>query len=414
MLGMSQLHEHYRLLLGLDEAWQVDSVDLRLAEQRVEIRLEHRGGPLVCPDCGQVSPQADLAPERSWRHLDTMQFTTEIRARVPRCQCAKCGVKTISVPWAGKHSRFTLMFEAFAIEVLQACSNVKRAAELLRLSWETAHTIMARAVERGLERRSVESVKRVGMDEKAFKKGHSYVSIMTDIDGRRVLDVVPERTQAAAEKLWETLPQTQREQVEAVAVDMWQPYIKAAEAKAPGADVVHDKFHIAAHLSEAVDQVRRGENKQLRSQGDERLKGTRQLWLFNECNLSEEQAADFEALKELHLKTSRAWALKEHFQGFWTFLSPGWAENFFERWYAWAIRSQLPPMKKKAAMLKAHLPNVLNYFKHFVTNAISEGFNSSIQAIKSAAKGFRKFEHYRTRILFYCGKLDLRPAIATH
>jgi transposase len=414
MLGMSQLHEHYRLLLGLDEAWQVDSVDLRLAEQRVEIRLEHRGGALACPDCGQVCPQADLAPERSWRHLDTMQFTTEIRARVPRCQCSKCGVKTISVPWAGKHSRFTLMFEAFAIEVLQACSNVKRAAELLRLSWETAHTIMARAVERGLERRSVESVKRVGMDEKAFKKGHSYVSIMTDIDGHRVLDVVPERTQDAAEKLWETLPETQREQVEAVAVDMWQPYIKAAAAKAPQADVVHDKFHIAAHLNEAVDQVRRGENKQLRSEGDERLKGTRQLWLFNERNLSEEQAAAFEALKELHLKTSRAWALKEHFQGFWTFHSPGWAENFFERWYAWAIRSQLPPMKKKAAMLKAHLPNVLNYFKHFVTNSMSDGFNSSIQAIKSAAKGFRKFEHYRTRILFYCGKLDLKPAIATH
>lgn len=414
MLGMNQLHNHYRLLLGLDEAWQVDSVNLQLAEQRVEIHLEHRGGPLMCPDCGETCPQADLAPERTWRHLDTMQFTTELRARVPRSQCSKCGIKTTSVPWAGKHSRFTLLFEAFAVEVLQACSNVKRAAQLLRLNWETAHAIMARAVERGLERRSVESVKRVGMDEKAFKKGHSYVSIMTDIDGSRVLDVVPERTQAAAEKLWETLPQSQREQVEAVAIDMWPPYIKAAQVKAPQADAVHDKFHIAAHLNEAVDQVRRGENKQLRSQGDERLKGTRQLWLFNEDNLSDEQAAAFEALKELHLKTSRAWALKEHFQGIWTFSSPGWAENFFERWYAWAVRSQLPPMKKKAAMLKAHLPNILNYFKHFVTNAISEGFNSSIQAIKSAAKGFHKFEHYRIRILFYCGKLDLRPALATH
>ena len=102
------------------------------------------------PYCGQACPQADLAPERTWRHLDTMQFTTELRARVPRSHCSKCGIKTISVPWAGKHSRFTLLFEAFAIEVLQACSNVKRAAQLLRLSWETAHMIMARAVERGL------------------------------------------------------------------------------------------------------------------------------------------------------------------------------------------------------------------------------------------------------------------------
>jgi transposase len=414
MSGMNELRAHYSLLLGLDESWQVDSVDLILDEQRVEIRLEHRGGSLVCPECGQACPQADLAPERTWRHLDTMQFLTELRARVPRCKCSKCGVKTTRVPWAGKHSRFTLLFEAFAVEVLQACSNVKRASQLLRLSWDTVHSIMKQAVDRGLARRSVESVTRVGMDEKAFKKGHSYVSILSDIDGRRVLDVALERTQAAAEMLWETLPEAQRRQVKAVAVDMWQPYIKAAQSKAPQADVVHDKFHISAHLNEAVDQVRRGENKQLRSQGDERLKGTRQLWLFREENLTQKQAEAFEALKDLHLKTSRAWAIKENFQGIWTFHTPGWAENFFERWYAWAIRSQLTPIKKKAAMLKAHLPNVLNYFKHFITNAISEGFNSSIQAIKSAAKGFRNFEHFRIRILFYCGKLDLRPELPTH
>jgi transposase len=91
---------------------------------------------------------------------------------------------------------------------------------------------------------------------------------------------------------------------------MWQPYIKAAQSKAPQADVVHDKFHISAHLNEAVDQVRRGENKQLRSQGDERLKGIGQLWLFREKELTQKQAEAFEAVKDLHLKTSRAWAIK--------------------------------------------------------------------------------------------------------
>ena len=274
---MSQLSEHYRLLLGLDDAWRVDSVDLQLEEQMVVIRLEHKGGGLLCPECGGACSQADFAPERTWRHLDTMQFTTELLARVPRCNCSKCGVKTVAVPWAGKHSRFTLMFEAFAIEVLQACSNVKRAATLLRLHWDSVQAIMERAVERGLERRSTEAVKRVGMDEKAFKKGHSYVSILTDIDGKRVLDVAPERTQESAEKLLETLPESQLEQVEAIAMDMWQAYMNAAKAKAPNADIVHDKFHIAAHLNEAVDQVRRRESKQLNSQGINVLKGTRQL-----------------------------------------------------------------------------------------------------------------------------------------
>ncbi len=411
---MSQLSEHYRLLLGLDDAWRVDSVDLQLEQQMVVIRLEHKGGVLLCPDCGGACSQADLAPERTWRHLDTMQFATELRARVPRCNCSKCGVKTVSVPWAGKHSRFTLMFEAFAIEVLQACSNVKRAATLLRLHWDSVQAIMERAVERGLERRSTEAVKRVGMDERAFKKGHSYVSILTDIDGKRVLDVAPERTQESAEKLLETLPKSQLEQVEEIAMDMWQACMNAAKAKAPNADIVHDKFHIAAHLNEAVDQVRRRESKQLHSQGINVLKGTRQLWLFKEENLDDAYLETFDFLKELNLKTARAWALKEQFQGFWTFHLSGWAKRFFERWHQWVEQSDLAPMKKKAKMLKRNLPNILNYFKHFITNATSEGFNSSIQIIKSSAKGFRKFENLRIRILFYCGKLSMTPAYSTH
>ncbi len=320
----------------------------------------------------------------------------------------------MSVPWAGKHSRFTLMFEAFAIEVLQACSNVKRAATLLRLHWDSVQAIMERAVERGLERRSTEAVKRVGMDEWAFKKGHSYVSILTDIDGKRVLDVAPERTQESAEKLLETLPKSQLEQVEEIAMDMWQACMNAAKAKAPNADIVHDKFHIAAHLNGAVDQVRRRESKQLHSQGINVLKGTRQLWLFKEENLDDAYLETFDFLNELNLKTARAWALKEQFQGIWTFHLSGWAKRFSERWHQWVEQSDMAPMKKKAKMLKRNLPNILNYFKHFITNATSEGFNSSIQIIKSAAKGFRKFENFRIRILFYCGKLSMTPAYSTH
>lgn len=177
---------------------------LLLEEKRVEIRLEHRCGRLSCPECRESATQADLVPERAWRHLDAMQFTTERRARVPRPKCASCGVKTVSVPWAGKHSRFTLMFEAFAISFLQTCSNVKRDAELLKLNRETVHLIMERGVSRGLEKLTTESVKRVGMDEKTIKKEHSYVSLMTDIDSRRVFDLIRDITEESAEKHLET------------------------------------------------------------------------------------------------------------------------------------------------------------------------------------------------------------------
>jgi transposase len=406
---MNNLHQHYSALLGLDTSWKVDDVDLNLDGNQVVIHLSHGGGRLHCADCGKCCPQADRAPERAWRHLDTMQFLTEIRAAIPRSSCKQCGVKTIAVPWADKHSRFTLMFEAFAIRVLQAAANVKKASELIGLSWDATHAIIARAVARGLDRRSLDSIKHVGMDEKSFGKGQDYVSIMTDNVGSRVLEVTAERTIAAADKLWETLTETQLAEVESVSMDMWQAFMTSAATNVPEAEIVHDKFHVAKYLGEAVDKVRRAEHKTLQQDGDETLTGSRQLWLYNVENLDEDRYDELLAIQRSDLKTGRAWAIKENFRKFWEYTYAGNAENFFERWYSWAIRSRLEPIKKVARMLKNHLTGLLSYFRHRVTNATSEGFNSRIQWIKSAARGFRSFANYRLRILFHCGKLDMRP-----
>ena len=235
-----------------------------------------------------------------------MQFKTELKARVPRSRCPDCGVKTIATPWSGRHSRFTLMFEAFAIEVLKACSNVKRAAELLGLHWDSMHLIIGRAVERGLERRQLDNIEHVGMDEKSFGKGHDYVSVMTDIDNSRVLEVAPERTIEAADSLWKTLPETQREGIASVSMDMWQAFMTSAQNNAPQAEIVHDKFHISKYLGEAVDKVRRIENKALKQEGDETLVGSRQLWLYNMENLDDERYDRLHELQQQDLKTARA------------------------------------------------------------------------------------------------------------
>lgn len=408
---MNNLTEHYRELLGLDSSWRVDEVILDLEQNQVLIRLSHRGGELTCACCEASCSQADVASERTWRHLDTMQFKTEIKAAVPRSRCSDCGVKTTTVPWASKHSRFTLMFEAFAISVLESCANVSRAATLLGLGWDAVHSIIERAVARGLDRRSLDSIKHVGMDEKSFGKGHDYVSVLTDIDHRRVLEVTPERTIAAADKLWETLSETQLSEIESVSMDMWQAFMTSATDRVPKAEIVHDKFHIAKYLGDAVDKVRRSENKALKEGGDETLKGSRQLWLYNVENLSDDRYDELMKLQQSDLKTGRAWAIKENFRYFWDYVYAGNAEKFFNRWYGWAIRSQLPPIKKVATMLKNHLDGLLSYFRHRVTNATAEGFNSRIQTIKSAARGFRSFKNYRLRILFYCGKLNLMPDI---
>src|SRR5664280_3177435 len=406
----SELQKHYALLLGIGSPWEVKNVELKLAEKKVEIEPGWQWGAAAkCPECGRECSIHDCAPERTWRHLDTMQFTTLIRARTPRSDCPEHGVKTMEVPWAAPQGRFTVLFERFAVEVLLASATISQACDLLGLSWDTAQEIMRRAVERGLERRQLEALKHLGMDEKSFKRGQSYVTLLTDLDQSRVLDVVEERTTEAADQLWETLSSEQKQTVEAVAVDMWEPFIRTIEKQVPNADIVHDKFHVSKYLGEAVDKVRRQEHKELMAQGDETLKGTRQLWLYNPENFSPEQIEEFSALKDLHLKVARAWAAKELFSQFWEYQEEGWARRFFKDWFGWVSRSQLKPVVEVAHMLKRHLDNLLTYLTHHITNAVTEGLNSKIQSLKSAARGFRSFRNYRIRILFFCGKLNLYP-----
>lgn len=409
---MDALTEHYGRLLGLGEGWEVTEVDLDLPVQKVTIRLRRVPGSVcVCPGCGEARPLKDHAEERQWRHLDTMQFETVLVARTPRTNCPTCGVLNVDLPWADPHGRFTLMFQAFAIRVLQASASIEQGRKLLGLSWHAAQDIMSVAVERGLLVRDTEGITEVGMDEKSFGQGQDYVSVLTDIEGSRVLDVAPGRTRESADTLWNTLSEEQKAEVQAVALDMWPAFLASAKANVPNAKIVHDRFHISKHLGEAVDQVRRAEHKALKAQGDERLTGSRYLWLTNEENQSEKQAASFESLKNAKLKTARAWAIREMFREFWDLPGQFTARAFFKDWYNWVSRSRLKPIQKVGRMLKRHLDHLVTWFEHPITNAAAEGFNSKIQALKSAARGFRNFKNYRTRILFFCGRLQLEPEI---
>ena len=177
------------------------------------------------------------------------------------------------------------------------------------------------------------------------------------------------------------------------------------------AKIVHDKFHVSKHLNEAVDKVRRRENNALQAEGDDRLKGARQLFLFNPENLPKDRVADFEALKNSDLKAARAWAIKESFRSFWQCKTLKEAQGVFKKWYAWAIRCRLHEIKKVARMLKSHLDGLLNFVFFPITNAVAEGFNSKIQSLKADARGFRNFLNYRIRILFFCGRLNLLPSL---
>lgn len=408
-LAEAAVAAHYAQLLGISSPWRVKRAVLELAKSKVEIEVEwDPQAAVVCPQCGRECPRHDHAPERTWRHLDVMQFTTIIRARVPRSRCPEHGVNTVRAPWAEPGSRFTLHFEAFALQVIEACRSLTQATQLLRLDWDSVNRIVERAVARGLMRRDTSEVRRVGLDEKSFGRGQDYISLMTDLDERRVLEVVAGCDTPSALALWHSLSSEQRAQVVAVAMDMSAGFAAATREAAPQAAIVHDKFHVAKHLNEAVDKVRREEHRRLLEKGDDSLTGTKFLWLANALPEGERKLT-FDELCERNLKTARAWAHKETFAEFWEQGSARRGERFFEQWSNTVARSKLEPLKKVARTLQEHLLGLLSYFAHPITNALTEGFNSRIQAIKANARGFRRFNAYRARILFHLGKLDMLP-----
>jgi len=405
---LPSLGDHYSQLLGLVAPWTIGDIDLNVEKATLDIHVVEKDvATFPCSECGAQSTRYDHAPVRRWRHLDTMQFTTEIVARLPRVDCALHGVKTVAVPWADANTRWTLLFEAFAIEVLLGTSNITRAMELLKIGWESAQTIRERAVVRGLARRTEEVIKYAGIDEKSFLKGHRYASLMTDLDRGRVLDVVQDRTRESAQTLIKTaLSREQLLGVKAAAMDMWRPFMDSWQ-EASTAPIVHDKFHVSGYLGEAVDAVRRRENRTLLKEGDELLKGAR--YLFLKRDLDGDEKARFRSLMKEDLKVGRAWALKEAFRHFWDFVRESAAASFFRSWYFRATHSRLQPMINVAKMLKRHLAGLLSHCAHDITNAVTEGLNSKIQSVKASARGFRSFAHYRIAILFFCGKLNMRP-----
>jgi len=403
--------ELYRYLLGIEQPWTVERVTLDIEKQRVDVWVNHPEGiGWPCPECGAKGSLYDHAPERTWRHLDSCQFKTFLHARPPRINCREHGVRQARLSWAEESSRFTLLFERLAIDVLREC-DILGATRILRISWDEAWHLMERAVKRGLLAKGQRGCPRIGVDEKSVGKGHKYLTLVCDLDTGTVEYLADDRQQGSLDGYYQGLSEEQRQGIEAVAMDIWDPYMASTKSYVPEAEdkMVFDRYHLMTHMGKAVDTVRKREHRALQQIGDETLSKSKYLWLYSEENLPEKHWERFEELKASHLKTARAWAMKESLRDLWNYTRKGWALAHFKRWYFWATHSRLEPVIKAARTFHRHLQNVLTYFTHRVTNAVCEGVNSKIQTIIKMAYGFRNRDHLKTAIYFHCGGLDLYP-----
>lgn len=402
----------YEQLLGLEQPWRVKDVDLELEAGEVVVSVEANKQQWGCPECGKKISIHDYA-KRGWRHPDSCQFKTIISACVPRIKCSEHGTITVKAPWAEKHGRFTALFERLALDVLRDCS-AEAARKYLRVRWDEIDHIKQKAVDRGLRRKGTVKAKASCLDEKSGGKGHDYLAVVAKVteNGPTVEYIGDGRGETALDAFWAGHDEETLKQINCASMDMWKAYINSVDKNLPAgkAAITHDPFHIIQNMNKALDQVRRREVVLLSSEQAKPLKGTRFMWLYGFENLPEKWNDCLKALKNSQMQTARAWRLKEQLRAMYQCETYAQAEAFFKDWNRDAMRSKLEPVKTVARMLKAHLPQVLNYFISRVTNAYSEGMNSFIQALIKRANGYRNRMRLKRDLFVHLGGLDLYPA----
>jgi len=413
----SQIQQLFRVALGLAEPWMVSKIEFSEDKHQLDLWLDFpTGSRFACPDCGRSGCGVYDSAERTWRHLNFFQHKTFLHARQPRIECPDHGVKTIEVPWARSGVGFTLLMEAFILMLVQGGMTPAQAGRLVDEHDTRLWRVLQHYVDKARAEADFSNVTTIGVDETSRSKGHNYITVFMDLDEdrRRVVFATEGKDADTVKRFREDLVahKGKAEQIEEACLDMSAAFISGLNEEFPQAQLTFDNFHLMQLLGDAVDQVRREEQRT-----HPELKGTRYVWLKNEWNHTEEQTETFDRLRSSKLSTVRATHLKSVFQDLFACDSVAEAEPLLKRWYFWATHSRIGPVIKAAKTIKKHWAGVLRWFVSRISNGVLEAINSLIQSAKAKARGFRNSRYLITMVYLIAGKLDFKLptfAQATH
>jgi transposase len=419
-----QIEALFTSALGLRAPWAVRDVRLDVAKHRIDFDVECKQALLSCPACGASSQKVHDRLKRSWRHLDFFQYEAWLHAEVPRVGCAACGKTTqIAVPWAREGSGFTLLFEALALTMCRELP-VRQAARGLRVRDKQLWRRIEHYVTEARKKQDMSEVRIVGIDETSLRRGQDYVTVVHDLDAKRLLFCTPGRDHQTIQAFAQDLHAHGGEPtaIAHACMDMSAAYLKGATAYLPNALVSYDRFHIVKLAGEAMDEVRTEEWKTEQARVEQALghltpKQRRSvLWGMrrNPSGWSNTQTDAMHWLQRANLKSARAWrlkmALREVFANARIHNHAQRAGAELKAWLSWARRSRLEPFKHLAATLKGHFDAVVRGMLDHRSNAFVEAMNGLMQQAKRAARGFRTAANFIAIAYLRLGKLTHLPA----
>ena len=383
--------------------------------------LPRTNSQAICSNCGKPAPSYDRLPERRFEFVPLWQIAVYFVYAMRRVDCPTCGVKVERVPWCDGKNQLTTTYrpprpvcEWFLAGWAKRLS-WKGAADAFDTTWQNVFRSVKHAVSWGLAHRKLENIESIGVDEVQWQKGHKYLTLVYQIDSgrKRLLWIGKDRTSKSFPRFFRMLGKQRCGKLKFVCSDMWKPYLKVIAKKAGQAIHVLDRFHIMQKMplidgTGAIDEVRAGEARQLKEDGyEEILKHSRWCLLKRPENLTEKQTVKLSELMRYNLRSVRAHLLREDFQRFWEYVSPGWAGKFLDQWCTRTMRSQLEPMKKVAHTLRNHRELLLNWFraKGALSSGVVEGFNNKVKLTTRKSYGFRTYEAIETSLYHNLGAL---------
>ena len=365
-----------------------------------------------CGTCGRRGPRYDRRPMRQWRHLPWGRTSVWLQYAPWRVSCRQCGVRVERVPWATGNSVFTAPLEELAAYLAQVTDRTT-VTRLLGISWPAVGSIVERVVTRRLDPARLAGLRRIGIDEFSYRKRHHYLTVVVDHDTRRVVWAGRGRSAETLDAFFDLLGPSGCARVALVTVDLAASWQKALRARVPDARVIFDRFHVERLATDAVDEVRRGEQRRVGAKAAKTLKGTRFCLLKHPVRLKPGEKRRLEQLRRQNRNLDRAYELKEYLATILERVPPDEAPDLLDEWLAWAARSRLAPFVKLGRTVRKHAAGILAYLDTKMTNGVVEGINNKLRVITRRAYGFHSHGALISMLFLCCGGIELVPHLPT-
>ena len=352
-----------------------------------------------CHACGRPAQTVHSATRKFVRDLSLAGFALLLQIEYRKIWCRSCGgVRVEQLEFVDTHQRVTHRLAAYAAQLCKAGLSVEAVARHLDLDPKTVKAIDKAALQAEFGQTTYDGLIRLAIDEIAVKKGHNYMTVVLDYDTGRVIWMGKGRQNDTIDAFFEAMPTEVREGIEAVAIDMWEPYINAVKRWCPQADVVFDLFHVVKAFNKVIDDIRNEEFRKAGGDLRELLKGSKYLFLKNWGNLKRDGRVQLDEILALNARLNTVYWLKDLLAHIWDYYYPGWAMKMLAEWCAVARQDGHPALVKFARMLERHQYGIISHCKHQIHTSKLEGVNNKIKVVKRVAYGFHDLEYFALKV----------------